>query len=835
MARATIDYGIDLGTTNSAVAQLSGTDVRVFKSYTQRDTTPSAVYLDPRGRLRVGEDAKDKLVDDEGNAFSEFKLNMGKDHPYSFARDGRTLGPADLSAEVLKEMRRLVLHQTGEDIEAAVITVPAAFNLSQSNATKEAAKAAGLAYHPLLQEPVAAAQAYGFDDESDGVYWLVYDFGGGTFDAAVVRVHEGLIEVANHEGDNDLGGKKIDWDLIDTVLLPAMKREFDLPDIGRGGGRWNMAMAKLKNAAEDAKIMLSRWPSVDVEISGFEDAGGREVDFYYELKRADLARVAAPYIARSLNLCRKALTDARLGTGDIDRVLLVGGTTFMPAVREALEDPHKGLGIPLEFGIDPITVVARGAAIFAGMQRVPEGSHKVRAGQYRLELEYEPAGSDTDPPIGGLVLGEGGDDLSGFTIEFFNPAAHPPWRSGKVALDPGGFFQTTLWAEKGRQSTYEVELLDPTGRPRETVPDAISYTCVVGSVQRGAPLTDNVGVAMANNEVDVVFEKGTKLEPKARRRIIHETAYPLTAGAEGEAIRIPLIEGPYPKANRNRKIGELRIPASDIVRDLPEGSEVEITVEIDSSRLVRASALVTDLDQEFDEVLDFDSTVRRTQGELAEDVSDEKERLARVREQVAATGDPAARQILEAMEAEDLVPRIDRSIAVCDVDPEAVDACDTALRQLKATLDEVEGVLKWPALAAEADVAAAEAREIVEASGGGDAGRRLADLEAELERAQATQNVDLLRNAVNELRALRYALLREDPGFVVGLFHALSEMRDEMRDRALADRAISSGQHALEVDDLDGLQVAVNHLLGLLPAGHRDAVDPSVGGTRRRR
>ena len=195
MARTTIDYGIDLGTTNSSVAVLTDTIAEVVPNKDGSLMTPSAIWYDKRGKLYVGKDARSRHLHDEENAAVEFKLRMGQNWRKMFQRSGNRMLPEEMSAEVLKSLRADVHTNKREDVNAAVVTVPAAFELSQCEATRRAAELAGLTVSPLLQEPVAAALAYGFQSASDKVFWLVYDFGGGTFDAAVIQLRDGVIQV----------------------------------------------------------------------------------------------------------------------------------------------------------------------------------------------------------------------------------------------------------------------------------------------------------------------------------------------------------------------------------------------------------------------------------------------------------------------------------------------------------------------------------------------------------------------------------------------------------------------------------------------------------------
>ena len=192
----------------------------------------------------------------------------------------------------------------------------------------------------------------------------------------------------------------------------------------------------------------------------------------------------------------------------IEKVLLVGGPTLTPFIRETLMDKKAGLGIPLDSRIDPLTVVARGAAIFAGTQRLEGGakaSRTVSAGDYVIQFEFKPISPDTDPPIAGKVTSPKGESLAGYTIEFVNHKAKPPWRSGKVRVESNGIFMTEVRAEKGKNNTYLIELIDSRGTRCKTSPETIDYT--VGQVIADPPLTHSVGVATAKNAVITFFRK----------------------------------------------------------------------------------------------------------------------------------------------------------------------------------------------------------------------------------------------------------------------------------------------------------------------------------------
>jgi len=830
VSRTTVDFGIDLGTTNSSIALLKGADVEVFRNNEGFEYTPSAVWIDRKGKLYIGRQAKEHLEDDDDNATSEFKLQMGTTAEKIFLRSGKRMKPEELSAEVLKALRADVQQRSREEIDAAVITVPAAFEHPQCAATNRAARLAGLSSSPLLQEPVAAALAYGFQSEADKAFWLVYDLGGGTFDAAVMQVRDGLIQVVNHGGDNHLGGKLIDWAIVDDLFVPALAKEYDLGDFSRGTAKWRAAFAKLKAAAETGKIRVSRAESAEVLIDSLGvDGRGNPIRLEYELTKQDVERIAEPFITRSINICKKVLAEKRLRAQDIGQILLVGGPTLMPYLRGRLEDSNEGLGVRLNFSVDPLTVVARGAAIFAGTQRIERASRPVGEGKYSLVLDYKPVGADPDPLVGGKLLAPPGATLTGFTVEFVNAEGRPPWRSGKIPLNADGTFITNLWAEKGRQNTFLIELRDASGNKQDVAPDQLSYT--IGLAITDPPLIHTIGVEMVNNEVDVFFPKGTPLP--ARRRVTHRTALPLRRGHGSDVIRIPVVEGEYvTRADRNKLIGQLLIAPGDIKRDVPAGSEVEITIEIDQSRLIKTKAYIPILDEEYEDVMKLEKTAPQV-GALKEDVDRQKKRLEAARIKAQQLSEPNTLQVLQRIRDENMLHEVESALAAAAGDRDAADKCQNRLLDLKAAIDEIEDALDWPGLVVEARGVLEWARGIVAAHGGDEEKRTLAMLQAEIESALASRQVDEVRRKVDEIRALGFKLVMAQPGWWVGYFNYLKEQRQLMSSRGRIDALVGQGDRAINGNDLEGLQSACRQLNDLLPEEEQEKAK-GYGGTTHR-
>ncbi|MCK9588336.1 MAG: Hsp70 family protein, partial [Terrimicrobiaceae bacterium] len=603
MSRTTIDFGIDLGTTNSAIAVLKGITPEIIKNNQDQDITPSAVGYRKNGQLLVGSRAKNFILNNPDDAFAEFKRRMGTDYNYSFKASGFQKKPEELSAEVLKELRTGVSSITGEEVQSAVITVPAAFELHQCDATRKAAELAGIKGSPLLQEPVAAALAYGFQVDSEKAYWLVYDFGGGTFDAAVIKAEEGLINVVHHGGNNFLGGSDIDWEILEKLVLPKLVQNFDLPGLQRGSGTWATALLKLKHAVEQAKIELTTKETANLVDCVFEDQSGNEVDCEeVSFSRNDIISLAEPIIRRSTDICRQVLFEKNLSPSQIQKGILVGGPTKAPYFRDILK---SNLGIPIDFSVDPLTVVAKGASVFAGTQKLDSKlMQAAKVGEFQIEMlkANKTIGHENDPLAGGKVSSPDGVSVEGFSVEIVN--AKTQWRSGKITLRADGTFVVNLLAEKGDRNIFNIELYDTTGTRQKTVPDHLIYT--IGAVVEEQPLIHNMGVALVGNRVDWFFKKGSGLPQRKKSEHLYKTTHAIKTSERGDAIKIPIVEGDNEQAaDRNRLIGAFDITSSMIKRDLPAGSDIELTMSIDKSRILSLNIYIPNLDEEFDLTFDL--------------------------------------------------------------------------------------------------------------------------------------------------------------------------------------------------------------------------------------
>jgi len=370
--------GIDLGTTNSCVAVLEGGEPKVIPNEEGARTTPSIVAFTKSGERLVGQVAKRQAITNPENTIFSIKRFMGRRYnevndemkmvPFKVTQQGDHVGvlaqgkeytPPEISAMILQKLKKSAEAYLGETVTQAVITVPAYFNDAQRQATKDAGKIAGLDVKRIVNEPTAAALAYGLDKKKDETI-AVYDFGGGTFDISILEVGEGVIEVKSTNGDTHLGGDNLDQRIVDW-LIAEFKQEQGLDLTSKGN---EMALQRLRDAAEKAKIELSTTIETEINLPFVTaDATGPK-HLVRKLTRAKLEQLVEDLLDRSLEPCKKAIADAGVSIKDIDEVVLVGGQTRMPKIQEMVKklfgrEPHRG--------VNPDEVVAIGAAVQAGV------------------------------------------------------------------------------------------------------------------------------------------------------------------------------------------------------------------------------------------------------------------------------------------------------------------------------------------------------------------------------------------------------------------------------------------------------------------------------------
>ena len=375
MARNKIDYGIDLGTTNSAICRMEKGEPVVIKTDVLKDTMPSCISVNKKGSIKAGDSAYNTMKQDKrratkswhkgaSNTYVEFKRTMATDTQYPCANLNKSFFSEELSAEVLKTLKSFV---TDETFSSIVITVPAKFTVNQKTATMEAAKMAGFKHCELLQEPIAASMAYGVSSDEKNGTWMVFDFGGGTFDAALLKVEDGIMQVFDTEGDNYLGGKNLDYAIVDNIIIPYLQENYAIDGYLQDEEKKEVLRDAMKTYAEDAKNQLSFKDHEDI-ISNLGDLGededGEEIELDLTLTQAQAFDMMRPYFQKAVDICKNLIQRNNLNGSQITKLILVGGPTHSPLIRQMLREQVTQ---NVDTSIDPMTAVATGAALYLSL------------------------------------------------------------------------------------------------------------------------------------------------------------------------------------------------------------------------------------------------------------------------------------------------------------------------------------------------------------------------------------------------------------------------------------------------------------------------------------
>ena len=383
MSEDKVKYGIDLGTTNSAICRVENGDPRIIKSdQFQKDTTPSCVSINKKQVITVGDLAYNNLHDGfatlvrnldakVNDSYIEFKRTMGSDKGFESVHLGKNLTSEELSSEVLKKLKSYV---TDDEVHGAVITVPAMFTASQINATQKAAELAGFQYVELMQESVNGK-------------WIVFDFGGGTFDAALMSVEEGIMQVVDTEGDNFLGGKNLDLAIIDKILIPHLKNKYSVDSFFESDTKTNILKGALKKHAEQAKIALSSSESHPIYIEDFfEDDSGDEVELDLTITLSEYNDVVSDIFQRAIDITKELIKRNNLTSKNLNKIVLIGGPTLSQTCRKMLNDQ---MDCEIDVSIDPMTGVADGAAMSASTKSLPDDLKVRDKTKIQMNLQYE--------------------------------------------------------------------------------------------------------------------------------------------------------------------------------------------------------------------------------------------------------------------------------------------------------------------------------------------------------------------------------------------------------------------------------------------------------------
>lgn len=614
-----INRGIDLGTTNSAIAVMENGVPVIKKSSTQKDTTPSIVSINRKGVIHIGDTAANELANQmlratktwdgrssSTDVFKEFKRTMGTVEVYISKNLKQDFSSQQLSAEIIKALSANAGINDGGCI---VISVPAKFDATQKTATVEAARLAGFQYVELIQEPIAAAIAFGVTTGQTDGFWLVFDLGGGTFDAALLRVDGGVQQVVDTEGDSYLGGKDIDYALVDSILIPFVKKNYKVDKILASKKKVTILREALKVYAEAAKVALSTAPSVDVlsDLGEFGcDDNGTEIELDLTITREMAYPVMEPFFKKTVAICRKILERNHLDGSQLTKLILVGGPTYSPYLRQMLKDE---VSPNIDASVDPMTAVAKGATLYAATRDIPE-ELKVApdAGALELELHYDTMTVGLTTYIAIMVRNHK-VMTEGMTVEVVrNDGA---WMSGRVPYEDNGIVVELALVEHAANN-FTVRFYNDYGHNVKVSPD--NLTILQGTLASAAPLPYHIGFGVWDTESErqafvpfIGLEKGKPL-PTVGVAHGRKTTMKLVPGNENTVLKIPVYQaGSYTvnsPASLYEYVGDVLITGKDVKHEVPAGTEVEIQVAADSSEMMTFTVSIPNVDEDVVKQLD---------------------------------------------------------------------------------------------------------------------------------------------------------------------------------------------------------------------------------------
>lgn len=610
MANNKIIYGIDLGTTNSAIAKFENGQAVIKKSGLQGDITPSCVYVTPKGRYIVGQKAYNQLSKDyalmfikadyESNTFIEFKRIMGTDetvHVSNLEKMGleANITPENLSAQVLSTLRSYFID---EDVKEAVITVPALFNNNQKDATKKAAELAGFDHFELIQEPVAASIAYGLNSTMKNAYWLVFDFGGGTFDAALMKIEDGIMKAVDTAGNNHLGGKDIDAAFVEQIILPYLSENYTIEQCLSNDKFRNMWKPK----AEEAKIALSFEDSYDIQTDLGEDYGcddnGSEFELDMTVKRKNFEPVARPIFQKAIDITKQLLQRNNLSGSDLGALILVGGPTYTPLLRKMLREQ---ITPNVDTSIDPMTAVACGAALYGSTIDIPDEILDSKRDRSKVQLSITVKSTSVEELEYAAVrfLRDKSDSYEGSSVFVDFVREDGEFSTGKTEISEQGD-AVELVLKANSTNVFRVLCYDALGNKVDCEPSSISIIQGIDGIG-DAVLPLHLGIATADSDDDVVFtpleglKKNMPLPGYGKNGKVQLcTDKDIRPGMNTDKIVIPILQTnqDIDQLKREHKklkmlycthLYDLIITGDDVPSLLPSGSEINITAHAEKS------------------------------------------------------------------------------------------------------------------------------------------------------------------------------------------------------------------------------------------------------------
>jgi len=804
-----INFGIDLGTTNSVFARYQEGNVEIFKNpIGHKETLPSVVGF-RNERILIGDKAREYLEKDPRNVFGSFKRKMGTDESYWVESIQQVKTPVDLSAMVLKELRNFIY--TGEIPDSIVITVPASFDTIQSNATKEAGYQAGFGEVLLLQEPIAASLAFvNKTTEKTDRKWLVYDLGGGTFDLALVETKYGEMKVIDHEGDNFLGGLDFDNRIISRIIIPYLDRIAAFEnldhDLHSSGGKYNKLYYVLQKKAEEVKLTLSAALTASIEFE-IELPDGSTKEVYFDITRAEFENVIRDLVIRTIDIVRLVLERNELQPNELNCILLVGGSTFTPCVREWIA---QELDIIVSTAIDPTTAIAAGAAYFAGTKRKQFISPAKPANFQDLSIKtgYAKVSQDTEEYFVAEATGKIDN------LQYRLTRADGGYDTGLRQFNSRITEFLQLLPQANNQ--FELRIFDA---QQQLVYHDSSIQIVSGKYGiLGQPLPHDICIEVDDKEnnttkLELVFARNSSLPLKTTlTKSVSKTIHT----ASGDSIVINILEGNQGAIpSSNLSIGIIEIKGDQLSVDLVKGSDIEITLEMSESRDLRVTTYLMMSDQEFTNL--FTPSARHVNiNKLLDEIKGlhfavtQEIRAANIREEYEVSQRLSALiNTLNDAEAEA------RTIAVDDVTDRKYQLDDkkkfVAAQMDMLTRDKLK-------MSAKLDYfnTRNKAQDVLVSHGNDEEKTRFSNLLKQEKQILSGDTTPAIESLTTQIRKIINPIYFRTPAYLISIYHYYASL-DEYPDASEAASLKDKGDRSIANSNYEELRYIINKLHTLLP------------------
>jgi molecular chaperone DnaK len=635
--RTHIDYGIYFNNDFCQIARMENGIPVIKKSDILKDSIPLCVFINKKQEILVGEIALNVFKHDRvrgkvsSNTYVEFTRTLGSNHTYESSNTEKIYSSEELLAECFKKLKSFV---QDENVKAVAITIPAKYQYQQIEAVKKAGQLAGFEQIELIQEPIAAAASLGLSSKVKSEFYLVFDFQG-EFNTSLCKADEGIISIVDTDGDSWLGDKNITEALVDEIIIQYLKDNYAIDLILEDSDKKESLRTGLKFYAEEAKKQLnfkeSHYILSNVGDLPFEDENGDEPELDIELTQQDLAWVSRPIYQKAIDITIAFLKRNNKKGKDIENIILVGEETYSPILRNLLKEQITD---KIDTSVDPMTVVAKGAALFASTIPISEGIKEQARDKtvLQLDIKNEATTVELDEMVNVKVLKE--KTTGKFPEKIYADLVRfdSSWSSGKIQIGEKATIIDVPLVE-GHSNTFEINVYDEAGNKLECQPHQFSILQGIGGLDGRQVLPYHIGISKYfESEEKELFQTVKGLEKNRTLPAIGvingiKTKFDLRPGVLSDVIRIPIYQGNYnaegTNPSLNNHVVDIVISGETLPALLPAGSDIDITIKVDTSSLMTFSAYIPFLNH----TVEVDVEIRQTEPVTLKTIDDLKGEL----------------------------------------------------------------------------------------------------------------------------------------------------------------------------------------------------------------